>query len=152
MSYPSIFDSATTEQALGRLEKLSNESQPQWGKMNVAQMLAHLNVSYDQSLGVAPPKYGFFMKLILKMIVKNKVVGPKPYGKNLRTAPSFLISDSRDFEKEKARLIENIKTVERKGKKYFDGKESAAFGKLSIEQWNNLFYKHMDHHFSQFGI
>ena len=41
------FDSSTTDSVLARLEKISANTQPLWGKMNVAQMLAHLNVAYD---------------------------------------------------------------------------------------------------------
>ena len=38
------------------------------------------------------------------------------------------------------------------GEEYFDGKENISFGKLTKNQWNILFSKHLDHHFNQFGI
>ncbi|MCJ8164098.1 hypothetical protein MKJ04_04535 [Pontibacter sp. E15-1] len=30
--------------------------------------------------------------------------------------------------------------------------ESHSFGRLSSQEWNNMFYKHLDHHLSQFGV
>ncbi|RZJ66435.1 MAG: hypothetical protein EOO47_25375, partial [Flavobacterium sp.] len=80
------------------------------------------------------------------------VVGEKPYKKNLHTAPSFLIADEREFEKEKTRLINYLNKTQQLGEVHFDGKESLSFGKLNKTQWNNMFYKHLDHHLSQFGV
>ena len=68
------------------------------------------------------------------------------------TAPAFLITDARDFKVEKARLIEYIQKVEKLGANYFEYKESVSLGKLNSFEWNNLFYKHLDHHLSQFGV
>lgn len=153
MAILNTFDSKTTELVLSRLNNLSNSSQPQWGKMNVAQMLAHLNVAYDLAYGkVSPKATNFMIKLILKMFVKNVVVGENPYKRSLQTSPEFIISNERDFEKEKSLLISNIKETETKGANYFEGKESASFGVLTSKQWSNLFYKHIDHHFTQFGV
>jgi hypothetical protein len=47
MALPNTFDSKITQQHIQRLDKLTKETKPQWGKMNAAQMLAHLNVTYD---------------------------------------------------------------------------------------------------------
>lgn len=153
MAILNTFDSKTTELVLTRLNKLSNSSKPQWGKMNAAQMLAHLNVAYDLAYGKTSPKVtNFMIKMILKLFVKNVVVGEKPYKRSLQTSPEFIISNERDFEKEKSLLISNIKETETKGANYFEGKESASFGVLTSKQWSNLFYKHIDHHFTQFGV
>ncbi len=145
------FDPSTTKSVLDRLEKISIDTQPQWGKMNVAQMLAHLNVAYDFSNGKLVAKNSWLAKIMLKAFVKKIVVGEKPYAKNSRTAPDFLITDSKEFELEKEKLIANIKDTEQKGEKHFEGKESASFGPLTAKEWSNMFYKHLDHHFTQFG-
>lgn len=152
MAILNTFDPKTTEATLQRLEKLNHTTTPQWGKMNVAQMLAHLNVAYDLENGKRPSKAGFFGKIMLKLFVKGIVVSDKPYKKNSPTGPDFVIADERDFEKEKALLISNLKETEAKGAAHFDGKESVAFGKLTSKEWSNQFYKHIDHHFSQFGV
>jgi hypothetical protein len=104
---------------------------------------------YEQEKHTQP---NFFMKLILKFLVKNTVVGAKPYSKNGQTAPQFLITNERDFEKEKQRLIDFIKRAEKDGKAFFDGKESMSFGALTAQEWSTMFYKHLDHHLTQFGV
>jgi Protein of unknown function (DUF1569) len=152
MALPSIFNPSTTQNHLERLDKLTPSSAPKWGKMNSAQMLAHLNVAYTSSDLATTPKKSFFARLMMKLFVKEIVVGEKPYAKNSRTAPEFIIADARDFEKEKAILIANMKDIEAKGESYFSGSENPAFGVLTIQEWSNLFCKHIEHHFEQFGI
>lgn len=152
MEFPNIFDEAVLNEHLERLNKLSHETQPKWGKMDAAQMLAHLNVAYDLDNGKVSAKYNAFTKWMLKAFVKKIVVGDKPYKKNSRTAPVFLIADKREFEKEKAALIQNMKEVQSRGVNYYEGRENTGFGKLSSKEWNNMFSKHIEHHFEQFGI
>jgi hypothetical protein len=84
--------------------------------------------------------------------VKNGVINEKPYPKNSRTAPAFIIADERKFEEEKARLIGYLQKTCALGSAGFEGKESLSFGKLSAPEWSNLFYKHLDHHLRQFGV
>lgn len=152
MAIPNIFKQETIDSLLSRIEKLTPQTQPLWGTMDVAKMLAHVNVTYDLNEGRIESKTPFIMKLILKAFVKPVVVGEKSYPKNSRTAPVFLITSEKDFENEKAKLIANIKAVQAKGEAHFEGRESSSFGKLTSKEWNNLFYKHLDHHFSQFGV
>ena len=122
MAFPSVFEASTTESSLNRLTNLTNETKPQWGKMNSAQVLAHLNVSYDATYGKINMKPNFMMKLMMKMFIKKIIVGDKPYKVNSPTAKEFIISDVRDFEKEKALLIANIIATEKHGKAFFEGK------------------------------
>ena len=152
MALPSVYNSKTTQETIIRLNKLTNQTQPLWGKMNAAQMLAHLNVSYDLAFEKINPKVSLFTKLIMKLFVKKLIVSEKKYPQNSRTAPIFIIANDRDFEKEKMLYIENINETEKKGSHYFEGKTSASMGKLTSVEWNNMFYKHTNHHFEQFGI
>ncbi|WP_439484326.1 DUF1569 domain-containing protein [Cyclobacterium plantarum] len=152
MALPTIFDKEVTARLIARINSLSPNTQPLWGKMNVAQMLAHCNVTYEMAYENKHPKPNFFMGLILKAFVKKMVVDETPYKKNVRTAPAFIIADERDFEVEKARLIQYLHKTVQLGEKHFDGRESLSFGKLSKEEWNNMFYKHLDHHLTQFGV
>ncbi len=146
-----IFEKEVTDELIARINQLSPQSQAHWGKMSVSQMLAHCCVSYEMALENIHPKPNFLMRLMLKAFVKQAVVGPKPYAKNTRTAPAFLITDERDFEKEKNRLITYLKKTQELGESYFDGKESLSFGKLTKQEWSIMFYKHLDHHLTQFG-
>lgn len=152
MRYPNSFEASTLEENKKRLAVLTATSQPEWGKMDVAQMLAHVNVTYQIAKGEKQVNINPVMRLMFKMFLKKTVVGDKPYAKNLRTAPFFLMADEKDFENEKARLLENIQWAYTKGTAYFDGKKSDSFGELTAAEWSCMFQKHLDHHFSQFGV
>ena len=152
MSFPNIFTQPVADSQIVRINKLTAETQPQWGKMNVAQMLAHCNVTYEMTFENKHKKPGAVARFFLKAFVKPIVCNDKPYKKNSQTAPAFLITDQRVFENEKARLIAYINKTVQVGESYFTGKESLSFGVLSTNEWNAQFYKHLDHHLSQFGV
>lgn len=147
-----IFEVNETNIIIDRIKKLGVTTRPIWGKMTADQMLAHCNVTYEMTFEDKHKKPNDFKKLMLKLFVKNTVVGNKPYKKNSRTAPQFLIVDARNFEVEKERLINYLKKTQNLGEDYFDGKESHSFGKLTKQEWNVMFYKHLNHHLNQFGV
>ena len=147
-----IFDQNDVQTTTERIEKLTPESKGLWGKMTVGQMLAHCNVAYEMAYDDSLPKPGFFKKMMMNLFVKPMVVGEKPYKKNSQTAPQFLMKEDKDFTKEKSRLIEFINKTLELGSSHFEGKESVSFGALTTKEWNNLFYKHLDHHLQQFGV
>jgi hypothetical protein len=152
MALPNIFSQPVADGIIQRINSLTPTTTPQWGKMKVSQMLAHCCVSYEMVYEPEKhPKPNSFMKLILKLLVKNKVVSEIPYKHNGPTAPAFIITGERDFETEKARLIGYIQKTQQLGEKAFDGKMSHSFGPLKVEEWNNMFYKHLNHHLTQFG-
>ncbi|MFZ4784905.1 MAG: DUF1569 domain-containing protein [Flavobacteriales bacterium] len=134
-----------------RVNKLTPESKPLWGTMNVAQMLAHCNVTYDMIYTDKYPPAKGLKRFFLKLMVKPIVVGDKPYKHNSPTAPAFKIVDQRQFEVEKQKLITHITQTQRLGEVYFEGRESNSFGPLTAKEWNVMCYKHLDHHLNQFG-
>jgi hypothetical protein len=152
MALPNIFSKVETEKIIQRITQLNANTQPQWGKMSVDQMLAHCNVTYEMAFENIHPKPNFFVKFILGMLVKNTVVSDVPYKKNGSTAPQFIIKGDRDFDKEKGRLVAYLNNAQQLGQAHFEGKESHSFGNLSVTEWNNMFYKHLDHHLGQFGV
>ncbi len=147
-----IFSSEVCEEINNRIDQLTVASEPNWGKMNVAQMLAHCNVTYELVFENIHPKPNALLRLILKLFVKNMVVSEKPFKRNSQTAPVFIIATEKDFEIEKARLKAYINKVQKLGASYFNDKASHSFGTLKTTEWNAMFYKHLDHHLSQFGV
>lgn len=147
-----IFTSDVSAEIIDRINKLTPETKPLWGKMSVSQMLAHCCVTYELVYEEDKhPKPGAFMRLILKSLVKKKVTNEAPYKQGSPTAPAFLIKDERQFDAEKARLTAFIEKTQQLGENHFEGKVSHSFGPLNKTQWNNMFYKHLDHHLRQFG-
>lgn len=140
------------DRVIERINKLIPDTPAQWGKMNAAQMLAHCNVTYEMVYDNKHAKPNFLLALMLKTFVKQPVVNEAPYKRSTQTAPAFIISDSRNFEAEKKRLIDYITKTQQLGAIHFNNKQSLSFGALSNTEWNNMFYKHLDHHLSQFGV
>jgi len=147
-----VFDKDDAAEIINRINNLEPNTERLWGKMSVGQMLAHCNVTYEMVYDNKHKQPGAFKKIILKLLVKSSVVSEKTYCKNSRTAPQFIITDNSDFEKEKNRLVEYVKKTQELGASHFENKESHSFGELSSNEWNNMYYKHLNHHLQQFGV
>lgn len=152
MALPNIFTKEVTESIIERINQLTPATSAKWGKMDVAQMLAHCNVTYEMVFENIHPKPNFLMQFILKKLIKPKVVNEGSYPHNSQTAPQFIIKDSKKFEEEKIRLINYLTKTQQLGEKCFEGTESHSFGSLTAVEWNNMFYKHLNHHLTQFGV
>ncbi|EDM43403.1 hypothetical protein SCB49_00100 [unidentified eubacterium SCB49] len=147
-----IFTKQVTDEVISRINALEVTTQPNWGKMSVDQMLAHCNVTYEMVYENKYSKPMVIKKWLMKTFIKNIVVGEKPFKKNSRTAPEFVMAGDKDFEAEKNRLIAHLQKTQELGGAHFEGKESLSFGPLTKNEWNNMFYKHIDHHLTQFNV
>jgi hypothetical protein len=147
-----VFDPAVTAELIHRIEQLNPQSPALWGKMSVDQMLAHCCVAYEMAFTNKHPKANPVMRFLLKNFVKKGVVNEVPYKKNLPTAPAFRIKNAKNFAEEKGRLIAFLEQTLAAGEVEFEGKESPSFGPMTAKEWNNLLYKHLDHHLTQFGV
>lgn len=132
-----------------RLAQLSAAAQPRWGKMNCAQMLAHLTDSMRMTVGELPAKskggplrYPPLKQLIIYWL---------PWPPGAPTAPELIARTADDIEQETAAvqaLIERFAQCADKSQ----WPEHPAFGKLSAKDWGVLAYRHIDHHLRQFGV
>lgn len=152
MSWKNLFDKKECQDTIDRINKLTPETQRLWGKMDVAQMMAHCNVAYEIPYTNKHPKPNAFAKIMVKLFAKNTVIGDKPYKKNIPTSPIFRITTEKNFEVEKKRLVDYLNKTQELGAVHFNGLENPAFGNLTDKQWNKLFSKHLDHHLKQFGV
>jgi hypothetical protein len=152
MAYPNIFEESTTTELDKRIDELTPSTQRLWGKMGVAEMLAHCCIPYEQVLGERNDKTPFLMKWIVKTFFKSSMVNEVPYKKNLPTPPAFIIKEEKNFEWEKQRLKHYVRKIQVMGPAAIEGKEQSSIGKLTSQEWNNLLYKHLDHHLKQFGV
>lgn len=148
MEVKNLFDPITKQEIVDRINKLSNQSQRQWGKMDVAQILAHCQMPLSAAIGTHTLKRNFFLSLIGPMY-KPMMYNNKPFKKNLPTDPSFKITDAKDFDKEKQQLLKLIGDFSERN---ITGKPHPFFGKLTHIQWSMGNWKHLDHHLQQFGV
>ena len=140
----------TAQRIVERIEALRPNAQPLWGKMNVAQMLAHCQVGFQTYFGEKKIKRSLIGVLFGGM-VKKKMLTEKPWSHNLPTAKEFIVADNRDFEREKSSLVQQIQRFVSSAKTVTP-EVHPFFGKMSVEEWGRLAYKHTDHHLQQFGV
>jgi hypothetical protein len=149
MEIKNLFAPAVKQEIIDRINKLSLQSQRQWGKMDVAQMLAHLQVPIAVAFGSTTVKGNWLMKLILPLF-KKKLYDEKQWKQGLPTDKTFVMtSQSKDFEKEKKQLLD---MVNRFTEANMINEKHPVFGKLTKEQWSKATWKHIDHHLKQFGV
>ena len=147
-----IFNSDDAHEFIERINKLTPATKAIWGKMNVGQMLAHSHIPLKIASGVLVPKPNPIIKFLFGKGAKKKLVNGEDFKKHLPTFKEALITDERDFEKEKSSLISLIKKFQQKGVAGLTKKPHPFFGNLTVDEWNILQTKHLDHHLKQFGV
>lgn len=148
MEIKNLFDTAVKQEIINRLNTLSPQSQRQWGKMDVAQMLAHLQVPIGVALGTHTVKGNLLMKLILPLF-KKKLYDEKPWKQGLPTDKTFIMTGkTKDFELERNKLMNMISCFTEAN---MVNEKHPIFGRLTKEQWSKATWKHIDHHLKQFG-
>jgi len=145
-----LFHKEAFDEIKTRINSLTPQNQRQWGKMEVDQMLAHCNETMLVSTGQKRLKRTF-LGYVLGPLFKSVYYNDKPASKNSPTAKEFIITERKDFNAEKDRLLELIRQFHEGGEEKCVKDPHAFFGKLTDEQWGLAMYKHLDHHLKQFG-
>lgn len=147
-----LFDQKTHQEILSRIDQLTSDATPLWGKMSAAQMVKHCQMPLLVASGKMEltQQIGLVKRLAFKLY-KAQMYNDKPWPKHLITPTDFKITDQPHFETEKDRLIVIISN--------FHGKalnirwpRHPYFGHFNTEQWGKMQYKHLDHHLRQFGV
>ena len=135
---------------LARIEGLRADAARGWGKMDAAQMLAHVQVAMRVALGELKLKRAL-IGVLFGGLAKRSLLKPAPFGKNLPTAAEFRVVDARDFAREKAAALALVRRFGEGGAAGLTREPHPFFGRLTPEQWDRLQWKHLDHHLRQFG-
>jgi hypothetical protein len=75
----------------------------------------------------------------------------KPFKRNAPTGPNLRITDQRQFDLEKERLSQLVERFVSAGPAGCTTHPHNFFGRMTADEWGVLMYKHLDHHFRQFG-
>jgi Protein of unknown function (DUF1569) len=145
-----LFKQEAVDEVVARIDKLQPATQRLWGKMDVAQMLAHCSMVIDMAAGrTNPPR--MLIGRLLGPLVKPIYTNEKPFSRSSPTDPKFVVSDPREFVREQEQLKQKIR-------QFHDGGESGCtthphpfFGTFTPQEWSRGMYKHLDHHLRQFG-
>lgn len=81
---------------------------------------------------------------------KKQLFTDKPWRRNLPTATEFVVTDQRNFDEEREKLIHLVQRFSAEGYTVIS-KVHPFFGKMSSQEWAMLAYKHIDHHLQQFS-
>jgi hypothetical protein len=151
MEIKSLYDGEVYQQCLDKIEKITEETKPQWGSMNSAQMFAHCSEIQEATNGKKVTDTPFFLKLFLPLVKRLVVISKKPYKRGERTHPKFKQKPDKDFAVEKKRLLAALDKFHNTDKKTAEQIVHSLFGKMSLEEKGWAMYKHIDHHLTQFG-
>ncbi len=143
-----IFDKATRDELINRINRLDENGTPQWGKMNTYQMLKHCTLFDEMLLGKINYKRALMGRIFGKIALKGLIKNENPLKKNLPTSPQFKISENGDTLAGRKKWITLIGEYENF---HNDGFVHWFFGKMTKEQIGYFAYKHSDHHLRQFN-
>ncbi|MEO7768645.1 MAG: DinB family protein [Ferruginibacter sp.] len=145
-----VFDNTTRDELIGRIGSLNENSQAQWGKMNIYQMLSHCVLCEEMYLGKSKYKRKFIGRLFGRIGLKNLLKDEHHLKRNSPTSPDFKITENQgNALNEKMKWIALIKEYA-----YFSNDDFVHwfFGKMTKEQVGYFVYKHTDHHLRQFNV
>ena len=145
-----LFEPGTVEEVRSRIEHLRSDSPRQWGKMDVAQMMAHCSTALEMASG----------KFVAKRTLLGRIIGPRfrhiltnddPMPRNSPTAKELRVG-SCDFDRERGRLLECVRQFHQGGEAQCTRHPHPFFGPITPNEWGTGMYKHLDHHLRQFGV
>ena len=145
-----LFEPDAVEEVMTRIEQLKPTSQRQWGKMDVAQMMAHCSATLEMASG----------KFVAKRSLLGRIVGPRvrhvlsddsPFPRNRPTAKELRVGVC-NFTQEHKRLKESVLQFHEGGESQCTSHPRPFFGKITPLEWSTGMYKHLDHHLKQFGV
>jgi hypothetical protein len=145
----SLSDARARVELLERLERLTPDATPRWGRMTAPQMVAHLadwmlmasgELKTAARSGVL--RYPPFKQLAIYWL---------PFPRNVQTSPELLARKPSEWWAEQASVRERVQSFERL---YAESPwpEHPVFGRMTPRAWSVFAYRHMDHHLRQFGI
>lgn len=131
----SLFEPTTQTEILDRIEKVTSSSEAAWGKMNVAQMLAHAAAGLEMASGMIHPKRVFIGRIIGSLFRKN-YSNEIPFQQNSPTSMELVtLGQLKDFDLEKQRLLELVMKFSTGGEQGATKSLHPFFGTLTPREW-----------------
>ena len=142
-----VYDAAARRKLQARIDALTPDLKPRWGRMNVGQMIVHCDLHLRHSLGehltpVGKPIKYFPLNLLIIYLL--------PTPKGVPTMDELRDPVAGSFEEDRARLKD---TLEKLGAlpPGTPMPVHAAFGRIGRHAHGTLAHNHVDHHLKQFG-
>jgi hypothetical protein len=151
MTLKHLHDPALATEMRVRLARVQPSATAQWGRMTVAQALAHMAATLEMAVGDQRPPRMFIGRFFGRAVKRLVMRDDSPLKRNTPTAPNLLVKDDRNFEAERQRLDALIQRFAEGGETACTTHPHTFFGPMTPREWAVLQYKHLDHHLRQFG-
>jgi len=146
-----LYDKEAVEEIKKRISILTEKSKAKWGKMDVAQMLAHCTAGLEMALGDRFIPRNLIGRIIGPLL-KSNYYNDKPFPKNIKTPAPLKIISQRRFQEEQKQLIATIERFYNGGPNKATTNPHPIFGTFTPMQWAMGMYKHLDYHLNQFEV
>lgn len=148
----SLLDARTVAELHRRLDRLTPEARPEWGRMSAHQMVCHLADACRVGLGetAVTAVKGPLRSGPLRWFVVRLMPIPKA---RIQTTPEYKATKPGEWVADLAALHEiSDRLAEALRDPTFTPGEHPVFGWLSASDWARLSWRHSDHHLRQFGV
>jgi hypothetical protein len=145
---PSLRDRAKREQIVQRVERLAPAAQPRWGKFDAPRMVCHVNDSLAVALGEIPSR-SMNKRAFQHFPLKHLAIYVVPFPKSAPAPAEMMTTAPTSFDTDRDRLVGLINRLA--AAPADQRSEHPLFGLLTMDEWNALQWKHIDHHLRQFG-
>jgi hypothetical protein len=147
-----LFDADTVDEMKARIARLAPTSLRQWGRMDAAQAIAHCALGLEVALGDHRPPRVLVGRLFGPIVKRLAFKDDAPMRRNSPTVPSMVVTEERDLDAERRRLLQLVERFAAAGPTGCTTHPHSFFGRLTPEEWAVLQYKHLDHHLRQFAV
>lgn len=148
-----LFISPNLESLLVHLNKLSENTLPDWGNMSAQRMVEHLSESLNMSMGMGEHKLLISEDKLPSM--KAFLFSDKPMAKNIQV---YFAPEKFSLRNESLELaIDEFCEIWIDFENYYENNKDRTalhpyYGNLNYEEWLRLHSKHFTHHFHQFNL
>jgi Protein of unknown function (DUF1569) len=145
-----LLDAGIVEGLLARIERLTPTTPARWGKMTVAQMLAHCSGFLAVAVGDSQPPQWWLGRLV-GGFMKARWLDDSAIPHGSPTVPMFRITTPKHFAEEQVRLSILLQRFATGGADQVTKHPHPFFGVMTPREWGFQQYKHVSYHLEQFG-
>lgn len=150
-----MFISPDLETVINHLDRLTLDTQPQWGSMSAQRMVEHLTDSLRIATGKNPQPLLIPEDKIERMLAFLESDKPMAHDIAVPFATPEMNTQLRNEELELA--IDEFVEEWLEFEELYAAEENHSevhpyYGPLNYDQWMRLHQKHLTHHFEQFGL
>lgn len=131
-----------------RVQRLTPEHSPRWGRMRAGKAVCHLADSVEYALSEPDPSVE-----VMKgppMVVRHVFRLWLPWPKGAPTVDEMMQTEPGDFDTDRNRLLRKMDCMLKKRRDTWP--VHPFFGPLDGLAWARLTWRHIDHHLKQFGL